>query len=155
MTNSHLEDYCNRLDRLHIAYTTINHPHLRQAGDILQLLGLGKEQSIPTLIMKADDSFIAVVLRGDTRADFRKIKRHLAVRNLRLATAAEFKALTGLPPGAAQVYNPGLTTLVDERVFEQDQVMGGSGVFDCSIRYRSADLKKIPGVQVIDLAGTD
>ena len=63
----------------------------------------------------------------------------------------EFTRHTGLPVGAARPYTPDTITVVDPKVFEQDHLVGGSGRYDCSVRYKTADLKNIPGVTVADI----
>lgn len=151
MQASDLDTYCAALSDLGIDYEKFYHPSMKNAVDVLQHLGLQLTDSIPTLIMKADSSFIAVLLRGDMRMDSKKIKKHLRIKNLRMASREEFIEVTGLPVGAARVFNPELAALIDSQVFEQDYLMGGSGVFDCTIKYKCADLRKIPNCEVMDL----
>lgn len=92
-----------------------------------------------------------MVIRGDIRADFKKIKKTFGIKNLRMATPEEFTELTGLPVGTARVYNPGMRTILATQVFEKEYLTGGSGRFDCSIKVRTSDLRKIPDGAVADI----
>jgi prolyl-tRNA editing enzyme YbaK/EbsC (Cys-tRNA(Pro) deacylase) len=73
------------------------------------------------------------------------------VRDLRMATPEEFTQETGLPVGAARVYNPGMRTVLDTRLFEREYLTGGSGRFDRSVRVRTADLRRLPDSMVADV----
>jgi prolyl-tRNA editing enzyme YbaK/EbsC (Cys-tRNA(Pro) deacylase) len=151
MDDPTVRDYSHALGALGIEHAIVEHPAARDYADLLGYLGLTLSDCSPTLILKADDRFLAVVLRADTRADFKKLKRALGVRNLRLATPDEFAAVTGLPVGAARVYTPGLETILDRLLFEKEYLTGGSGRFDCSIRAKAADLRKLPASRVLEI----
>jgi prolyl-tRNA editing enzyme YbaK/EbsC (Cys-tRNA(Pro) deacylase) len=145
-------DYCAQLDALGIRYTVVAHPPLRTIAEAIDYLGIAHADRLPTLILKADGADLVVLLRGDCRADFKSIKRLLHIRDLRLATAEEFVALTGQIPGAARPYLPGIPTLIDKQVLDQERLIGGSGSFTSSIWYRTADLVRIPASQVAAIA---
>ena len=103
------------------------------------------------MLMKADDNFIAVIRRDDCRMDFGKIKKLLDISNLRMADKEEFVEITKLPLGAAKAVNPGLKTVLDNKLFEKEYLTGGTGSFTCSFRYKSEDLKKIPDSIIADI----
>jgi prolyl-tRNA editing enzyme YbaK/EbsC (Cys-tRNA(Pro) deacylase) len=151
MADDDLLTYSDRLTELGIEHTIVEHPASREIAGVLDHLGLTFADCVPTLVMRADGSYVAVVIRGDTRADFKKVKRALGARDLRMATPEEFGEATGLPVGAARVYNPGMRTVLDIRVFERDYLTGGSGRFDRSVRVRAADLRKLPDSLVADV----
>jgi len=152
MIDQQIQAYSEELSKSGIEHEIVEHPPLKAVKDVLDSLHLTFADCLPTLIMKADHAFIAVVFRGDCRADFKKIKKQFAIKDLRLATAEEFTELTGLPIGAARVYTPSVqTTYIDKKVFEKEYLLGGSGSFSCSIKYKTADLTKLPDVLVADI----
>lgn len=151
MVDQSVLDYCNNLTSLGIENTILEHSPAREIEDVLRSLNLSLADCIPTLIMQADKNCIAVLIRGDTRANFKKIKKVCGVKDLRMATPEEFFRVTMLPAGAARVYTPNLKTIIDTKVFEQAYLTGGSGRFDCSIRVKTADLKNIPDCMVADI----
>lgn len=151
MKQSDITIYSEQLRELGIEYTVVAHPELKTPPETLRYLGLTLAEGSSTLIMKADDRYIAVVRRDDCKLDFEKVKQAIGAKEIRMATPEEFSGLTGLPVGAARVFNPHIETLLDQRLFEKDYLIGGSGSFTCSFRYKVADLPKIPGSRVVDV----
>src|SRR3989344_5166541 len=147
---SDITDYLIGLNKLGIRHEVLEHPELKEATDVQAYFGEDLSGSCPTLIMKAGDKFIALVKRGDVRLDSAKLKKVLGAASLRMANAEEFEGSTGVPVGAARVYNPGLLTLLDKSVFEREFLNGGSGSFTVTVKYKTEDLKKIPGVIEVD-----
>lgn len=143
--------YSQELKKLNIDHKIIEHPDLRTPAEVQSFLGLTLADGLSTMIMRADNSFIAVIRRDDCRLDFGKIRKLLEVKSLRMASAEEFVKLTHLPLGAARVYNPELKTLLDNKLFEKDVLNGGTGSFTCTFRYKTEDLKKIPNSAVVDV----
>src|SRR5690349_19692050 len=107
------------LAELGIYAEVVDHPAQRAIADVLDYLHLTFADCMPTLMMKADSQDLALVIRGDCKADFKKIKKDFKFKDLRLATPEEFTELTGLPVGAARVYTPNVRTIIDSKVFEQ------------------------------------
>lgn len=142
MISNEIQAYSDSLTQIGIKHTILEHPEFKTPAEAYAYFNLTIGNGIPTVIMKADDAFIAVLRRDDTRIDFKKLKQ-LVGKNVRMANPEEFVKLTGLPLGAARVYNPGLPTYIDDKIFEKEYLIGGSGNFICSIRYKTADLRKL------------
>lgn len=137
--------YSQDLNNLGIENQIVDHPTLKAIKEVLYHLGLEFSDCLPTLIMKADDQFAAVVFRGDCKVDFKKIKKILHISDLRMATPEEFTHLTGLAIGAARVYEPSVNmTIIDKKILEKEYLTGGSGSFSSSIKYKTSDLSKLP-----------
>ena len=151
MISKKIQQYSETLTSLNIGHEIIEHPELRTPPEVCKHLGLTLADGLSTMIMKADEKYIAVIRRDDCRVDFKKVKQ-LVGNNVRMASPDEFTALTGMPLGAARVYNPGLTTYLDDKIFEKEYLIGGSGSFTCSFRYRAQDLKNIPGSIVVSVS---
>lgn len=147
-----LTDYGRLLTNLGIGHSIISHPELHTPPEVQAHLGITSSDGFSTLIMKAGDRFIAVIRRDDFKTDFKKIKKSLGEKDVRMATPEEFTAATGMPPGAARAYTPDIDTYIDPHIFEKEYLMGGTGSFTASIRYRTEDLKKIPGSKILDVS---
>ena len=154
MIEGGIRKYLDGLGELGVGFEVLEHPELKAATDVQAYLGDTLAGSAQTLIMKAGEQFVAIIKRGDVRLDSKKIKKELGVSSLRMATDAEFGELTGLPVGAARVYNPGVPTLLDKSLFEKEYLNGGSGSFTVTIKYKTEDLKKIPNSKVVSLGET-
>lgn len=149
--STEVEQYSQELFTLGIEHEIVEHPALMEIPELVEYLGITLADTIPTMIMKAGDSFVAIIRRGDCRLDFKKVKKSIN-RRIRMATPQEFTDYTGLPLGAARVYIPDLPTYIDEKVFEQAYLLGGSGNFTSSIRYKTGDLKKLSIVEIVDVS---
>lgn len=151
MIDSSIQKYSGELKSLRIEHEVIEHPELKTPPEVMGYLRLPLSLSVPTLIMKADDQFIAFVRKGDTHIDMGKMRETLGAKRLRMANGEEFVRLTGVPVGAARVYTPGLPTFIDKKVFEKEYLYGGTGSFTLTFKYRTADFRKIPGNKIIDV----
>ncbi|MDP3994576.1 MAG: tryptophan--tRNA ligase, partial [bacterium] len=147
-----LSKYSQKLKALGLEHEILEHPESKKVDQIQNYLNLAMSDVSPTLIMKADKRNVAIIKRGDCKIDYEKVKRLLGALELRMADKDEFKALTGVPIGAARLYNPGFETLIDEKVLEKEYIVGGSGTFSNSIRYKTSDLTKIPESEVVDIS---
>src|SRR3989344_9216054 len=61
--------------------------------------GVDKDEIVKTLIIRTNDAFIALALRGNDMVDFKKIRRMFDDKS-ELATAHEVLKATGVPVGA-------------------------------------------------------
>jgi tryptophanyl-tRNA synthetase len=151
MKDKQVQIYSNQLTKLGIEHKLFEHPQLISVDAVQKYLGYGMEDSAATLLMKADSHFIAIIRRGDTKLDSEKVKKLLGIKTLRKATDEEFTKVTGVPSGAASVYIPNVPTYIDKKIFEKEYINAGSGSLLVTIRYKSEDLKKIPGIVVADI----
>ncbi|QQG41773.1 MAG: tryptophan--tRNA ligase [Candidatus Woesebacteria bacterium] len=149
-----VEEYGKQLDQLNILHEFIEHPAFVEVSDVMNFLGLPLKLSSATLLMKADDDYVALIRRGDTRLDLEKTKKLLSVKKLNIASKEEFSRLTGLEPGAAH-YLTGFKTFIDRQVLENEYVYGGSGSLLVTTKYKSSDLTKIPNSVVVDITAGD
>lgn len=154
MADSNVLDYSNKLKDLSIEHTILEHPPLVEVEDVQKYLHATLADAGAVIIMKAGDSFVAVMRRGDCKLDFKKIKKLLKITNLRVATNEEFSEITHAPIGAAHVLYPSLRTLIDKKVFETEYINAGSGSLTHTFRYKTSDLKKLPTAEEVDISET-
>jgi len=86
MKDKIVQDYDRRLNELGIEHTFIEHPALKEVVDVMSYLGLPLKLSSATLIMKADDDFVAIIRCGDTRLNIEKTKEILGVKKIQIAS---------------------------------------------------------------------
>ena len=145
-------DYSETLKTLGIEHKILEHPFLVNPEEVQSHLGETVADCVASLVMKADDKFVIVLKKGNDHLNFKKIKKALEVGDLRFATKEEFEQTTKLPFGAARIYLPGLETYIDQRVFDKDYLNGGTGSFTCTFKYKTVDIKKIPGSIILELS---
>ncbi len=78
---------------------TIATPNVRSIEQLCAVAGITAQQVAKTLIYKADDAFVAVVLRGDRSVNEVKLGNILNAQDLRLATDDEVRSVSGVAPG--------------------------------------------------------
>jgi prolyl-tRNA editing enzyme YbaK/EbsC (Cys-tRNA(Pro) deacylase) len=103
-----------------------------------------------TIIVKdRDNAKHAVLLRGDDRIDFNKLKATLG--KVSVARSDEVVEATGVEPGAVCPLTLGIHLYVDERVMDLKRINFGSGDHMYGIEMLTADLAKALNYTVLDL----
>ena len=150
MTDQTAINYSEMLTTLSIEHVILEHPSLVTPEEVQGYLGESVSDCIASLFMKADDSFIVILKKGEDQLNLKKLKKFLKLKDLRFASEEEFEKQTSLPFRAARVYIPGFDTYIDPRVFAVEYLNGGSGCFTCTFKYKTSDLTKIPGSTTFD-----
>ncbi len=115
--------------------------------------GLGDlSHMAPTFILKTEAGYLAAILRGDTRLSYKKIKRHLGLKNVSLANPEQVSEVTGAEVGYVSLVNPGLETIVDEKVLRMDVVYGGCGIPSYTLQIAPKDLLTVTRARVLDIS---
>ena len=144
-------EYSKKMVEFGIKNKILEHDSLVEAADVVAQLGYTLNDSVATLIMKADKNYIAVLRRDVTKISFKKIKKLLGISDLQIATPEEFKQVTELEIGTARFYVPGIKIYIDKKVFEKKMILGGTGSLTSTFQCQSEDLKKLPNIQVVDV----
>jgi len=79
--------------------TEVETPGITTIEKVSELLKTEKTMLVKTLIYKADDKIVALLLRGDHEANETKLKNFLKCSVLELADAKTIEAVTGAPVG--------------------------------------------------------
>ena len=108
-------------------------------------------QAAKALIMQADKQFIVVAVPGDQRADLDKIKSHLGVKKLAMASIDSIEAKTGLKVGAIPPFGSsmGIKTYVDARLADNEEIVFNCGRVDRSVKMKYSDYLRIENPEVI------
>ena len=83
-----------------------------------------------------------------------KVSKLMGIKRLSFASAEETKALTGQLIGGVTVFGlpEGMPLVVDGRVMEREWVIVGGGNRSTKVRLDPAELRKLPGMRVEDIA---
>ncbi len=114
--------------------------------------GKAKEDEIcKTMIVKdGEDDFHALFLLGPDRIDFGKVKA--LVGKVRIASAEEVRAVSGVEPGAVCPLLLSIPIAVDKKVFGKEKINFGSGDHLYGIEMRTEDLDKVIKFDVEDIS---
>jgi len=77
----------------------VDTPGLTGIEEVSKFLGLASKKLIKTLLYIADGEPLAVLIRGDHEANETKIKNHLNVTSLELASCEQIREITNAPKG--------------------------------------------------------
>jgi len=142
----------NALKASRMPYELLAHAQvLRGAQDGASLLGLALYQTAPTLVLQTDKGPLVVIVPGDRRLSFKKLKKALSLRNASLAKSNVVEAVTGCQPGSVPIVNFDIPTIVDAGVLRQPWVYGGSGTWDHTLKMRPSDIVLLTDATILDV----
>jgi Cys-tRNA(Pro)/Cys-tRNA(Cys) deacylase len=139
------------LDRLSVPYRIFTHPHpvesLQQAAIER---GQRPEQVIRSIVFRISgsqenaDDFIMVLVSGPDQISWPDLRHHLGLSRITMASKEEVLLRTSYQTGAVSPFGlpQPMRILVDQRVFEQDEISLGSGVRNTTVILSSADLRR-------------
>lgn len=76
-----------------IQYQTLEHQPVYTSTQAEDISGLALNQGAKALLLKTDKTFVLVVLPGDRRVDFSKLKQVLPAKKVRFAEEKEVKTV--------------------------------------------------------------
>ena len=110
----------------------------------------GLANMAPTLILRSGNNYLAAIVRGDTRVSYKKIKRHLKLNDLSLASPEQVQKITDAEVGYVSLINSGIVTIVDSRIAEMDTIYGGCGIPHYTLQISPRGLIALTQAQVFD-----
>lgn len=110
-------------------YELIHHPHpIRTVSDGMNQFNIEAGQTAPTLILKADDQFYALIFSGSQkRLDFSAMAAVLHCNRVTLAKPAEAEKTTGFAVGNIPMVGHSISCILDHRLLNYSFVYGGTG----------------------------
>lgn len=134
-------------------YELIPHDTTYHSAEDGAAQGVGRiEQMAPTFILESKGDYYAAIISGATRLSYQKIKKHLGITDVSLASPERVRAVTGAEVGTVSLVNPGMTTLLDERLLASGVGFGGCGVPRHTLEIRITDLVRVTRARVFDFA---
>lgn len=118
------------------------------------LLGLNLGEVIKSVVFMGKDTPILIILPGDRKVSYKKVKEALGISKLRLATLQEVTDFTGYVLGATPplAHKKKLYTLVDASVLDKDVLYTGCGEVNALLKIRPQDLIRVTKAQVVDVS---
>lgn len=137
------------LDRLSIPYRLFEHPHppgsLEQAA---RERGQASGQIIRSILFRYEkENFFLTLMAGPGQISWRKLRAHLGVSRISMATENEVFTVTGYAVGTVSPFglpHP-IRILADESIFKPEEISIGSGARGVAIIIKSADLQRTLG----------
>lgn len=146
-----MNDLQEFLERCEYNYEIIHHekPMLtRQDGS--EYFGIELGQTAPSLILKTDKGFFALIASGiRNKLDFKKIADILGCKKAKLASPKEVQMITGFKVGSVPIVGLDLPCVLDNRLFDYDFVYGGTGLPTFTLKIEPQALNQLNQVVAI------
>lgn len=129
--------------------------HTRTVDAAARQLGVSRKRIVKSLLFIDDrGSPVLAIVTGDRRVDESKLAAACNARNVRRASPSEVKAFTGYEIGAVPPvgHKTKMRTIMDERIFKFDEVIGGGGDVNTLLEISPLDIKKLTGAEVRDIS---
>jgi Cys-tRNA(Pro) deacylase len=137
------------LDELGVPYRFFAHTgSLESLEQAARERGQRPEQIVRSILFRvADGDYVMVLVAGPQQIAWRTLREHLGVTRMSMADKDEVFQRTGYPTGAVSPFGlPNeMRILVDESVFEEQEISIGSGVRFTTVIMKSADLRRALG----------
>ena len=137
------------LNKSKYSYELIHHKTpLISAQEGADYFKIDIRQTAPTLIIKADTGFFALIISGSyDRIDFKEVGQMLNFQKVKLANPKEVESM-GFKVGNVPLVGIPLPYILDRNLFEYSFVYGGTGVKDWTLKISPYALEELN--QVID-----
>jgi prolyl-tRNA editing enzyme YbaK/EbsC (Cys-tRNA(Pro) deacylase) len=124
-------------------------------ADAAKAVGTSPDRIIKSLLFLVDGEPILAIASGISRIDRRLIAAHFGVgrKRVKLADAAKVLDVTGYAIGTVPPFGQrqSLTTLIDPKVFEHDEVYAGGGAIDTLVRVSPVEIQRVTGSIEVNL----
>ena len=143
------------LDQHGVAYTTHQHPPAYTAQEVAAEEHVSGNILAKPVLVRADNDYVMCVLSASYKLDMGKVAEVAKVHKVRLADENELAKVfpdveVGAEPPFGSLYN--LTTLVDEHLAEDEEIVFRAGTHRDTIRMKYADYASLVRPIVADLA---
>ncbi len=109
-------------------------PGMRTVEEVCSFLHVGPERLVKTIVYRADDEPVVVLVRGDRQVNEIKLKNYLKVSNVTQATSADIHKLTGAAVGFTGPVGLGaVRILADQEVMAMTDVITGANETDAHL----------------------
>ena len=143
------------LDGLGIPYELHVHPgEVRSLEQAAEERGLDPSQIVRSLVFRSQDgSFVMVLMAGQGKVSWRKLRAHLGVSRLTTATPEEVRRVTGYEPGAVSPFGllQVLRILADRSVLDPQELSVGAGMRNAGVLLKRADLIAALHPEIVDV----
>ncbi|MFH0864118.1 MAG: aspartate--tRNA(Asn) ligase [Candidatus Gottesmanbacteria bacterium] len=139
------DEIISLLDSNNIKYETFEHQPVFTSEEAAKIRGTKLSQGAKALIMIGDKNPIMVVLPADRKADFKKIKSSLEIKNLEMATPEDVKEVSGVEIGAVPPFGNllGIPLYVDIHLKGEKEIVFNAGLHTKSIKMKCDDFEKV------------
>ncbi len=137
------------LDLLAVPYRVFEHPSPPASlEDAARQRGQEPGQVIRSILFRHEQKyFVMVLMAGPGQIAWKRVRAHVGVSRISMATESEVREVTGCEIGTVNPFGlpDPIRILADVSVFKPEEVSIGSGVRGMAIILKSADLRRAVG----------
>lgn len=128
-----------------VAYEPYEHQEVFTSEEAASVRNTPLSQGAKALVLYADDAPIMVTVPGDRKLDTKAFKHAFGIHDLRMATAEEVHAVTGVNVGAVPPFGHifGIPLYMDAKFEKEPVVSFNAGLHTRSICMKQKDYKRI------------
>lgn len=141
------------LEEYDVEYEHIRHARAISADDTAKVTGLPTRQGVKSILFKSREGYKLVIIRGDNRADFKKLRRHFSTNKLRMATPDEVLAVMSVPVGACYPFGDiaKVDMIVDRTLQDVETMHFSPGTHEDHLIIAFADYVKVTQPRLVDV----
>jgi Ala-tRNA(Pro) deacylase len=142
------------MDRHHIPYRMMPHAETFTAKETVNALGMPVEQMVKTVIIKAGERYVMLVVPANERVDLAKVAKIMGTTAVRLATEEEMGRLcpdceVGAMPPFGDLYE--MEELVDHAMLQYREIVCEAGTHREAITMKTGDFTALTHPTIADL----
>jgi len=111
--------------------------------------GVERRQVIKSLVIISESGPLLVIVDGESRVSMAKLEAKFG--GCRFASPREVRELTGYEVGGVPPIGVPLRTIMDQRVLENEYVIGGGGAIDRLLRIRPERILEYQQAEMMDV----
>ncbi len=141
------------LDSHGVDYDTVKHEKAITSMDTVQATGFDIQHGAKSILFKTRDGFKLVIVRGDNRADFKKLRNHYGTNKIRMATPEEVLEVMRVEVGACYPFGQiaGVDMIVDHTLAEVERMHFSPGTHFDHINMKYDDYAEVVKPKLIDV----
>lgn len=133
------------------SYEIIHHEKsILSAQDGADYFGIEIGQTAPSLIIKTDKGFFALIVSGSrSKVDFDEVAETLGCSHVKLASGKEVKKVTGFEVGSIPLVGLNLPYIIDKNLYRYPFIYGGTGERSCTLKIEPQALEELNHVEAL------
>ena len=147
------EEIVELLNGHKVPFEEVTHEKAITSMDTVRETGFDIRHGAKSILFKTRDGFKLVIVRGDNRADFKKLRNHFGTNKIRMATPEEVFEVMRVEVGACYPFGEiaGVEMIVDETLAEAERIHFSPGTHYDHINMRFDDYVKVTEPKLIDV----
>lgn len=149
-----LERIRKLLDEHKIQYKCWNHPPVHTSEEAARVRGTPLESGAKAMVLRSEGRFLMVVIAGDKKMDFKKVKQTIGSPRLTLATPEEVRQVTGCIVGSVPPFGNlfRIPVYLDRSLLRSPIINFNAGRHGTSIAMNIEDYQKVVQPVLVDVA---